>query len=188
MLCRLGLDTVIVPNLFIHNKSSNQIWKRKESPLKESRCATDKWNKYLGLCQFYKDIYQVGFYSIFIPFRTRHPKNDWRLTNHLQSIAINIAAKLLARNKYETRGAYRKDRKEIWYGTDEDGLVSSVLSDFSESDGSRHEQQRQPSLCPAHTSYPYVLSKDCPVLLPWFLFLFFWDVFRTILSICQLWI
>jgi|688.fasta_scaffold2822683_1 hypothetical protein len=50
--------------------------------------------------------------------------------------------------------------------TDEDGLVSSVLSDFSESDGSRHEQQRQPSLCPAHTSYPYVLSKDCPVLLP----------------------
>ena len=28
--------------------------------------------------------------------------------------------------------------------TDEDGLVSSVLSDFSESDGSRHEQRVNP--------------------------------------------
>ena len=32
---------LVVSNLFIH-ESSNQIRKRKESPLKESRCATDK--------------------------------------------------------------------------------------------------------------------------------------------------
>lgn len=71
---------------------------------------------------------------------------------------------MLLAEQVKTGGTYiQRRRRPKRSDTDDDGLVSNVLSDFSESDGSRHQHLVNP--LSTHV-VPVCAADDCPVLLP----------------------
>lgn len=71
-------------------------------------------------------------------------ESSWVDSDHIAANAISGTSK--------TGGTYiQRRRRPKRSDTDDDGLVSNVLSDFSESYGSRHQPSSQPSLHPCRT-------------------------------------